>query len=234
VESVQASITGIDFTGVRLKLEMDVFNPHSFLIHAVPVQVGIAVKGKEIFKSDTAVESSLLPNQTSTVSLPLKLAYADLAKLDKDVSSASQVDYLAYGALKTHIFGTPVEIPFSRSGTLPILRPPVLSTVKVQLADVSLTKARVIADAEIENPNVFDLGIKDLTFAMNLGSAQITGLKPDGETATVTAGKRDRIILTGELSAGSGLINVLMNGVSGHPELAASGYLQTPYGEIKL
>jgi LEA14-like dessication related protein len=142
------------------------------------------------------------------------------------------LEYEIEGLMKVPVLGLHLRIPFAHEGVFPVLRPPTVSTMKVQLEDVSLSKARIVADAEITNPNAFDVGIKDLSFALNLGNAQVMGLKTTD--AAVAAKNKKRLLLSGEISAANGLINVLMNGISGEPEISASGLLQTPYGYIKL
>lgn len=233
VESVHPRITAIDFQGVRLAVDVVVFNPYPFHIHATPARYTVDVKKKSLLSGTSTSEFTLLSRRRGKVTFPLTIAYSDLDSLGKDLAGKPELDYRAYGVVELSVLGEPIELPFSQKGALPILRPPAIEAVRVQLDDVSLSKARVIADAEITNPNVFDLGIEDLTFALNLGNASVAGLKAStGDT--VEAGKIGKLKVAGEISASGGLYNVLMNGIACQPELTASGYVRTPYGKVRL
>jgi LEA14-like dessication related protein len=233
ITDVRPRIIDIDFQGVHLAVDVDVYNPGPFLVHGIPAQYGIDIKDKNLATGQASSSFQLPPHQKETVKLPLSFAYSDLARIGKDVAGASELSYTIHGMLRIPVLATHIDIPFSHEGKFPVLRPPALSAIKVQLTDVSLSKAQITADAEISNPNVFEVGINDLTYMLNLGNAQVTGLKASSEK-TVAAGEKGRLTVSGEISAENGLINLLMNGISGAPEISASGFIQTPYGKIKL
>ena len=233
IETVEARVTGINFDGIRLAVDIDVYNPYSAVIQAMPVNAHIEVNEQKVFSTESVPPLPVKAKQSGRITFPAYITYADLARLDRATVNLSEVAYRVYGYVETRVAGVPTRIPFSHRATFPVLRPPALSTLKVKLADVSLSKAKIIADAEIDNPNIFDLGIGDLSYILNLGTAEVAGLKAESE-GKLQAGKKGTVTLTGEISAGSGLINLLMKGVDIHPEISASGFLQTPYGEVKL
>jgi LEA14-like dessication related protein len=233
VRDVRPRLTNIDFKTVCLAVEIDVYNPFPVAIDTVPIQYKIAAMERDFFDGEIIARTALPPKQTGTLTIPVTVAYSDLVPLGRVATNASKIDYRIYGYVNLPAAGNRYELPFSHRGSFPILRPPQFSTVKVELSDVSLSKACILADAEVHNPNVFELGVQDLTFVLNLGSAQITGLKAS-TGGKVAAGRKGRLTLAGEISAESGLITVLMKGISKQPRLTASGSLQTPYGRVSL
>ncbi len=233
VQDVQSRITRMDFQGVRLLIDMDVVNLSPFTAKVEPSHYTLDINQQQFCTADINPDLSLAPKQSDVITFPIVVNYSDLERVGKEVSNASEVDYTVHGHIKMLLLGAHIDVPFSGAGKFPVLRPPSLVAVKVRLTDVSLSKAKLIADTEVTNPNVFDLGIRELTYELDLGSTRINGLKAQSE-GTVAAGKKLRLTITGEISAGNGLINVLMNGVSVVPEVTASGFLQTPYGKVKL
>jgi LEA14-like dessication related protein len=232
VAAVRPRITSIDFESIRLAMDVHVRNPYPFRIGAVPAQLQLTVNGKKIFQGEIATATPIALVQTGKVTFPVALNYSDLFRLGKELANASEVKYTASGVVRVPVMNTTFDIPFSHQDSLPILRPPTVSALKVQLSDVTLSKAKIVADAEMCNPNSFEVGIKNLSFALNLGNAKVGGLK--AVSNAVPPKSKERLLLSGEISAKSGLIDVLMNGVSGPPEISAIGLLQTPYGEVKL
>lgn len=232
IVAVRPRVTSIDFESVRLAIDIHVRNPYPFRIGAVPAQLQLTVKGKRVFQGEMATASPIALAQTGKVTFPVALNFSDLFKAGKELANASEVEYTASGRVRVPVMNTVFEIPFSHHDRLPILRHPTVSTLKVQLSDVSLSKAKIVADAEMSNPNSFEVGIKNVSFALNLGNAKVGGLR--ALSNAVPPKSKERLLLSGEISAESGLINVLMNGVSGSPEISAMGLLKTPYGEVKL
>jgi len=233
IRVLEPRITNISFQDVQLAVDLDIYNPYPFRITAAPSEYKIDIEDQKFLAGEIVSELSISPKQRGTLTVPARIAYADLARLGGGISKASELKYTLYGFVRMPIAGSNFDIPFSHRGVFPVLRPPVFSAVKVQLAEVSLSKAVVITEAEINNPNAFDLGLKELTYVLNLGNAKVAGLKSATE-GTVAASSKGRVTLVGEISAASGLIHVLMNGVPSEPQLSASGLLLTPYGKIKF
>jgi LEA14-like dessication related protein len=162
--------------------------------------------------------------------LPVRLSYYDLLRGYPDLRGAAEVRYSLHAALDLSAMGNAIEIPFSHEGTVPIFRPPIATASKVRLADVSLTKARLIVDAEIENPNVFELGIGELSYELDLGDVRVAVHFSTADGATIGPRRSEKVTLTGDITSAEGLVKLLMNGISGVPKLSVSGLVRTPYG----
>jgi hypothetical protein len=160
----------------------------------------------------------------------VRLSYYDLLRGYPDLRDAAEVRYRLHAAVDLSALGSSIEIPFSHEGTVPIFRPPVATASKVRLADVSLTKARLIVDAEIENPNVFELGVGELSYELDLGDVRVAVHCSAADGASIGPRQSAKMTLTGDITSAEGLVKLLMNGISGVPKLSASGLVRTPYG----
>jgi len=150
--------------------------------------------------------------------LPIRLLYSDLLRDYPHLRRSAKVPYRLHAAVKLSTLGSDLRIPFSHKGETPIFQPPTITVAKVYLADVSLSRARLIVDAEIENPNVFELGVESLAYELELGEIliEVHGA-PSGGT-TIGAGRSERATLSGAITPSQGLIMLLMNGHLGHSE----------------
>jgi LEA14-like dessication related protein len=233
VRAVRPRITAIDFHGVNMAFDVDVRNPLPVVLSSPRLRYGIEIQGSDFVSSEMAASADLPARGVGTVSFPVRLSYYDLWRTYKNLGDASEVPYRLHVAIVCAALGQSFEIPVSHAGAVPILRPPVLTALRVRLADVSLSKATIIVDSEVKNPNVFSLGIGNLRYRLDLGDVRIGDLSASS-AGSVRAGQTQQFNLSGEVSASNGLIKLLMSGVSGKPEITASGLVQTPYGPVRL
>jgi LEA14-like dessication related protein len=233
IQAVRPRISGIDFQGVNMAFDVDVRNPYPIPLRTPRFRYGIDVEGSRFFDSEAASGIDLPASGVGTATLPVRMSYADLWRTYGSLAGAPEADYTLRGALLIPVAGQSLELPLSHSGTFPILRPPAFSDVKVQLGDVSLTKAGVSVDAVMKNPNAFALGLEGLGYALKLGDAKLGGLSAT-TASTLAAGQTGRMTLSGDVSAASALFNMLMGGGKGGAEIVPSGSIQTPYGTVKL
>lgn len=233
VVSVQPKIAGIDFEGIKLAFDVDVNNPYPLRIRAPRFRYGLDIQQHEFFKGEVESGVDLPAAQVGTLSLPVQLAYKDLWETYQGLSDAKEVDYTLNGALMFSALGQSFDLPVSHRGTFPVLRPPTFSNIKVNLSEVSLTKAKIAVGADVKNPNVFDLGIQGLGYALKVGGEEVGGLTAS-TGGMVGAGETSQLALVGEISVASSLLKLIRGGKLGDAMLAPSGSIQTPYGPVKF
>lgn len=233
IQAVHPRITGIDFQGVNLDFDVDVYNPYPVAIRTPRFRYGLDVEGTNLFDAKTASGLDLPARAVGTTVLPVRLAYSDLISHYQTLADAPEAGYRLYGALLFSLLGQSFELPISHEGTVPILRPPTFSDVKFELADVSLTKAKFNIDAAITNPNVFAIGLENLGYVLNLGDVKLGGLTA-ATGDSVGAGETGHILLSGEASAANALFNLLVGGTEGQARLLPSGSIKTPYGLVNM
>jgi LEA14-like dessication related protein len=233
IVSVRPKIAGIDFEGINMAFDIDVNNPYPLPIRTPRFRYGIAIQGNEFFKGEAESGINLPAVQVGTLTLPVQLSYKNLWQQFQGLSHAREVDYTLSGALLFSALGSSFELPLSHNGTFPVLRPPTFSNIRVNVPEVSLTGAKISVDADVKNPNVFDLGIQNLGYVLKIGGEEIGGLTASS-AGTVGAGESSRLSLAGEISAASSLLRLIRGGRLGEAMLVPSGAIQTPYGIVTL
>ena len=233
VTSVRPRITGIDLEGIAMAFAVDVQNPYPFVIKSPKLRYALDIEGTELLSSTTDTDVRLPANNVGTITLPVRLAYSKLWSTVQKLSKAKRAAYKLHGAVLLDAMGKSYELPVSHTGTFPILRPPKFSNFKVNFSDVSLRSAKVTVQADVQNPNVFALGIKNLGYQLALGSVSVGDLV--ASTADkIEPDKSGKVTLTGQISAASALLKVIRGASIGTPKLAPSGAIETPYGPVKL
>ena len=136
--------------------------------------------------------------------LPIRLLYSDLFRDYSHLHGSTKVSYRLHAAVKLSALGSDREISFSREGEIPIFLTPTVTAAKLFLTDVSLNEANLIVDAESENPNAFELGVKRLAHELELGEIliEVHGA-PSGDT-TIGAGRSERATLSGGITPSKG------------------------------
>ena len=233
VEGVRPTIKSIDLQGVTLAFEVDVKNPYVVPLASPRFRYGMDVEGAEFMAAQESEGADVPARGVGTLVLPVRLDYAALAQTYKTLSNANEFTYKLHGGLTFSAAGTSFDLPLSHEGKAPVVRPPTFSNISVRVAKASLTSLAVTVESDIKNPNVFQLGIDSLGYALKLGAASVADVK--GATGgTIEPGKSGRVTLTGRLSGADALRSLAGGGKLGAPTLQPTGAIQTPYGAIKL
>jgi LEA14-like dessication related protein len=233
IRDLRPRITGIDFQGVNLAFDVDISNPYPVAIRTPRFKYGIEVAGTQLMASDTTTSLDLPASAIGTATLPVRVRYADLFNLYRDLSGVAESEYRLTGAIVLAAMGRDFELPLSYAGTFPVLKVPTFAAVKVQPSDISMTRAAITVDAEIGNPNIFALGLEGLGYGLKLGEIQVGGITASTGN-TVAAGGKGMLRLTGEISAASAVIQLLMGGRLGAAQIQPRGMISTPYGRTAM
>jgi len=193
----------------------------------------IDISDVEFIKSDAVRAVSLPGGQTNTVTLPARMEYLKLWRTYENLRDSTDVQYSLRGTLVYPVAGQDVELPLSHTGTLPVLRMPQIRVTDVSTSDVSLTSATVSVEAEMTNPNSFEIGIQELGYSLTLGDVDV-GRLTASSAGMIQPGQQGRLSLTGNITARSAL-GALLRGVKPDAaDLVPVGNLQTPYGSVDL
>ncbi len=233
VKRVRARITAIDLQGVSVAFDIDVHNPYPFPLRSPRFRYGIDVEGTELVRAEDTAEMSVPARAVGTVTLPSRIAYRSAWKTYQALSAAKEFAYRIRGQLILSGMGRTYVLPASHTGTLPVLRAPKFSNINVRFAERSPISATVIVEADIENPNIFALGIKDLGFVLKLGDEQVGNLTAS-TTAEIPAGKSGRLTLKGRIVTVRALLRLALGQSLGEPKIEPTGAIETSYGPVKL
>jgi len=224
---------GIDFSGVSMAFDVDVYNPNPLPIMSPRLKYALNVEGSRFFDAETTSSINLPAGKAGMVTFPVRVSYSDLWRTYQKLANAPEANYTLDGAFVFPIRGRSLQLPFSHGGTFPILRPPTFSDIKVRVGEMSLADARIDVDAAMKNPNVFPLGIKDLGYALKLGNVQLGDLTARTDEI-LNAGEKGQLSLSGKVSAFSAVVNLIRGGAIGGAAILPEGSIETPYGAVRL
>jgi len=233
VESVSAKIVGIDLRGVVLAFDVGVTNPMPLPIKGPSGSYAIDIAGGEFVGSDEVPPLDLPAAGTGTVTLPARVEYKRLWRTYKSLGDAAETAYALRGTLRCPVAGQSFELPFAHEGMLPILRAPKFSVRDVRTSDVSIRSAKLEVVAEIRNPNVFEIGVRQLGYKLKLGDTDV-GEATVTTVDTIASGGSGEITLTCEVRAAGVLLELARGTSVSAVRLAATGQLGTPYGTIDM
>jgi len=233
VKRVQPKIKGIDLDGVSMQFDLDVSNPYPIPLRSDGLSYRLAVSGTELLDSKTTDPINVPAGQTSNVSLPVRVSYGKLWSAVKGLKDASEAPYELGASADFVVFGRPRSLPFKHRGKLPILRPPTFADPKVSVSKQGLTQMKLAVDANMQNPNAFDLGVEELGYEVKIGEWSLGNIQAttDGK---VGAGQTSRVRLSGEVSGANALRQLLGGKSLGRPHISPTGTLTTPYGPVRL
>jgi LEA14-like dessication related protein len=162
-------LVNINFDQADLVFDLVVENQNPIAINLAGLNYDFKIENQSLVSGVTAQGLEIKPVSTSTVQLPVTLNFDDLKKLPGELW---QQDRFAYQLDTKFVVDVPllgnISIPVSKAGELPVPKLPEIRIRNVQLKNLSLTAAEVVAQVEIKNPNAFDLGLSDFNYQLNV------------------------------------------------------------------
>lgn len=233
IQNVRPRIARLDFQGVDLAFDFDVDNPLPIPIRAPKFQYALAVQNSPFLSQTVASGIDIPASATGKASLPVRLSYMDLFRVVQNLRAENQASYQLSGALLPSVAGQNFQLPFSHSGTVPIVRPPKFSIVDLKTSSGALGSMGLDITADVENPNVFNIGVDGLSYALKMGGLEV-GRVGASTNGAVGAGGTGRIQLAAQATGVSALQGLLGGSNFGQLSLIPTGAIQTPYGPIRL
>lgn len=233
LESVTPRIAGIDLSGVDLVFDLGVRNPYPVSIQTPRYRYALAIEGEPFLSNEAASASHLPAREVGILSVPVRVSYRELMNALTGVAGTNEAAYKLDGVLMFKAMGQPLELPFEHEGTFPVLKMPRISSIDVRPSRVTLSGARLDVEANVTNPNIFDIGIQGLGYVLKIGEVEIGGLTAT-TLETLTAGASGRLNLSGRVSGRDVLRALTAGGQLGALRIAPVGLIDTPYGKVNL
>jgi LEA14-like dessication related protein len=172
-----------------------------------------------------------------SASVPIRVPYATLITAIGGLGGKTEVEYTLRGDVAVPLQGgstDPFRIPWSTTGTLPVVKAPKFSGASLEDPDLGTDgSASVAVTATVENPNGFEMNLDGLGYALEVGGVRIGSLAMDSRGA-VGPGASRRVGLTGSVSAMEVVSGLLRGGRSSGVRVVAIGALRTPFGPLQL
>ncbi len=162
-------LAGIDFEQADLVFDLAVDNQNPVAIDLAGLNYDLKIEDHSLVSGVAAQGLEIKPASTSTVQLPVKLKFDDLKKLPGDLWKQDRFEY----RLDTEFVVTlPIignyAIPVSKTGELPVPKVPEIRLKGIDVKNLGLKTAELVARVDINNPNAFDLAFSEFDYQLNV------------------------------------------------------------------
>lgn len=168
-----ARLANISFDQVDLVFDLEVENKNPIELDLAGLDYDFKIEDQSLVSGVTAKAIKLKANGTSPVELPVTLKFDDLKNLPGELWNK---DKLAYDLQTTFNIMLPVignyAIPVSKQGELPVPKIPGIKLKGVKIKNLSFTSANLVAQVEVDNPNDFDIAVRNFNYQLNINQVQ--------------------------------------------------------------
>ncbi|UCB53705.1 MAG: LEA type 2 family protein [Thiotrichales bacterium] len=170
---VDTRLASIDFKQADLVFDLEIDNQNPFAINLAGLDYDLTIENHSLLSGVAAQGLVIKPASTSTVELPVTLKFDDLSKLPGELWKQ---DRFSYRLDTKFVVDLPVignyAIPVNKTGELPVPKLPDISLKGIQVRNVGLKSAELVAQVEIDNPNSFDLSFSNFDYQLNVNQAK--------------------------------------------------------------
>lgn len=164
---VDFKLTDISLQDVELTFDVEIDNPNPFSVNLASYDYDLKFNALSFVKGDQPNNTSVNANSKSIIHIPISFNYTDLFGLISGLKDKDETDFSfeATAGIEAPLLGL-VKIPFSKQGTLPVVKAPKINIGSLKLANLSLTKADFEVELGIQNPNKFGLNLNDINYEL--------------------------------------------------------------------
>ena len=175
-----AHLANISFEQADLVFDLEVENKNPVPLKLAGLDYDFKIENQSLVSGVTSKAIDLKANATSPVQLPVTLRFDDLKKLPGELWNK---DKLAYDLKTTFNINVPYlgnyAIPVAKKGELPVPKTPDIKIKGVKIKNRSFTSVELVAQVEVNNPNDFDMALKNFNYQLNInqqkwGQGEIT------------------------------------------------------------
>ena len=161
-------------------------NPNPIGAKLDSITYSLNFNDKEFVKGTLDQGIQIRASGSEIIALPITINYLEMFQSITEFIQAETINY--------HIFGSaglgPVNVPYSKTGTLKVPQIPKISMNKVGLSKITLLGASLLISLDISNSNPFTLSLSGLDYRIKLGGTEFaqgttvktTSLSENGKT----------------------------------------------------
>lgn len=190
---VGTRLANIDFKQADLVFDLAIENQNPVAIDLASLNYDLIIEDQSLVSGVTAQGLQIKAASTSNVQLPVTLKFDDLRKLPGELWNK---DAFAYRLETRFVVDLPIignyAIPVTKTGELPVPKVPEIRVKGIQVKNLGLRAAELVAQVEIENPNAFSLAFSDFDYQLNVnrqewgqGNIRQGGSIPEKSSGTV-------------------------------------------------
>jgi LEA14-like dessication related protein len=183
-------IEKLDFNGADLVCSMEIDNPNVFPIPFPKIHYNYEVRNTNFITGTTAFPGSLAPGGRTRAEIRLRVVFSDLylnIPSLKTVGEAASLFSLSSSVSLPGFEGE--ELNLEIPGTLPLLKPPVLSFRGISVKNIGLSRIDFEFGWDLENPNDFVFEADNFEYRFLVNNNSWTQGKPVSKVRIAAGGK---------------------------------------------
>ena len=240
-EVVGSSIRGLSLQNALLLFDVEVANPYGAALPLADLSYTLGSNGRKILEGSIQPTGSIPARGKQIIQLPVTVGFAPVMVALNGVKPGNVLPYTADFRISVDapLLGR-IEVPFSKSGELPIPAVPEVEMSSFEIGRLGLDQTSGTVKLRVRNTNQFPLDLKGLGMSFALGGQEVgssrlsdaASLQP-GESATLSVP-----LSFSPRTAGTSLFNLLRGRqiayqVSGSIEANTRfGPISIPYSKI--
>lgn len=170
-------VTNMSLQDVELTFDIEVDNPNALAIDLSSYNYDLNINERSFVNGNATKGMEIGPQKSSTISIPVRLGYQELYDTFTGLRGQDETSYDFKAELG---FALPVlgetKMPIQHEGTFPVVKVPRIDLGNLVVENISVTKADLSLNLQVDNPNAFGLIIDRLTYDLDVnGLISITG-----------------------------------------------------------
>lgn len=163
-------VTDFSFNDIELTYDITVDNPNPLAVQMASYEYDFKLNEETFIEGQQEDNSKIDASGSSTVKVPVRFSFSEVYNGIRTLAEADQAQYDFLGSVSFDLPALGItEIPFNRSGTIPMVRFPEIRIRNLRVQSLSLSRADLVLQMEFENPNKFGINLNnfDYTFDVN-------------------------------------------------------------------
>lgn len=218
-------VKAVSLSDMQLDFDLGVENPNPVGISLKGFTYQLDVEEQSLLSGERKQRIKVGANKQSTVTLPLKLVYQEMAGGLKTLVERDAIHYSLNGKLDFGLF----RLPYSKSGRLKLPSLPDIRIERVELDRLSLSGINILLSLMIENDNDFPLLLDGIDYGLKLDDTTVARGKSLG-SLVLEPGQSDRLDIG--LSLGYGELGNMIEMLRNQSSIPVSfdGQMRLPEG----
>jgi len=219
------TIDEISTKHLTVVLHLVIDNPNPIGLKLTSVTYELTLAEKPLISGSTENGADIKAGGTCEVDVSVVMNYADVLAVYDAVQAVDEVPYQIKGRITLDTPIGPLPIPYKSEGMMPVVRPPKVADLGIQLGNVSFSGMDAVIKMTLENPNGFPLDIRFINYQLFLenkpfSTGSVIG-KPIPAHGTATM---DAPVNVAFGSAGSWIYSLVLKGQAAYLLQLDAGY----------
>lgn len=170
-------VSALSLSDIELTFDLQVDNPNPVALTLASYTYDFQIDQNSFVKGNQTLSSKIEANSKNIISVPVVFTFTELYNTFSSIKDKDETGYsfLANVGVNVPVLGM-IEVPIQKDGVFPVVKAPTMSVSKFSVKNLSLTKADIELELNIDNPNAFGLILNKLDYNVDLnGLSPISG-----------------------------------------------------------